>query len=138
MKGCFPFCIGGIGRGSVVLLHLAILLAKVNFLQDTISGPLLLRCFDANDDIEEFSSQDDPDQGGQAKTLMFVHLNPDVASYSKTISTLKFAKRVSGIQLASLNAIVRKDEEIERLQLVKANHTWVIISKETFHKDSPT
>ncbi|XP_061348692.1 kinesin-like protein KIN-14J [Gastrolobium bilobum] len=80
--------------------------------------------------------------GGQAKTLMFVQLNPDVASYSETISTLKFAERVSGVelgaarsnkegrdvrelmeQLASLkDAIARKDEEIEQLQLLKANH----------------
>ncbi|KAG4391564.1 hypothetical protein GLYMA_05G208100v4 [Glycine max] len=80
--------------------------------------------------------------GGQAKTLMFVQLNPDVASYSETVSTLKFAERVSGVelgaarsnkegrdvrelmeQLASLkDAIARKDEEIERLQSLKANH----------------
>ncbi|KAI4326954.1 hypothetical protein L6164_019464 [Bauhinia variegata] len=80
--------------------------------------------------------------GGQAKTLMFVQLNPDVASYSETISTLKFAERVSGVelgaarsnkegrdvrelmeQMASLkDTIARKDEEIERLQLLKANH----------------
>ncbi|KAG5041449.1 hypothetical protein JHK85_013925 [Glycine max] len=81
-------------------------------------------------------------QSGQAKTLMFVQLNPDVASYSETVSTLKFAERVSGVelgaarsnkegrdvrelmeQLASLkDAIARKDEEIERLQSLKANH----------------
>ncbi|MED6156592.1 hypothetical protein PIB30_015905 [Stylosanthes scabra] len=80
--------------------------------------------------------------GGQAKTLMFVQLNPDVASYSETISTLKFAERVSGVELgaarsnkegkdvrelmeqvASLkDAIARKDEEIERLESVKVNH----------------
>ncbi|XP_050898730.1 kinesin-like protein KIN-14J isoform X2 [Lathyrus oleraceus] len=80
--------------------------------------------------------------GGQAKTLMFVQLNPDVASYSETISTLKFAERVSGVelgaarsnkegrdvrelmeQMASLkDAVARKDEEIERLQLLKSNH----------------
>ncbi|XLS86506.1 hypothetical protein HN51_036672, partial [Arachis hypogaea] len=80
--------------------------------------------------------------GGQAKTLMFVQLNPDVASYSETISTLKFAERVSGVelgaarsnkegkdvrelmeQLSSLkDAITRKDEEIERLQSVKVNN----------------
>ncbi|KAI4315423.1 hypothetical protein L6164_028235 [Bauhinia variegata] len=79
--------------------------------------------------------------GGQAKTLMFVQLNPDVVSYSETISTLKFAERVSGVelgaarsnkegrdvrelmeQLASLkDTIARKDEEIERLHLPKAN-----------------
>lgn len=77
--------------------------------------------------------------GGQAKTLMFVQLNPDVKSYSESLSTLKFAERVSGVELgaaksskegrdirelleqvASLkNTIAKKDEEIERLQLLK-------------------
>ncbi|KAG0485788.1 hypothetical protein HPP92_009867 [Vanilla planifolia] len=31
--------------------------------------------------------------GGQAKTLMFVQVNPDVESYSETLSTLKFAEK---------------------------------------------
>ncbi|KAL6609625.1 hypothetical protein ACP70R_039594 [Stipagrostis hirtigluma subsp. patula] len=77
--------------------------------------------------------------GGQAKTLMFVQINPDVDSYSETISTLKFAERVSGVELgaarsnkegkdikelleqvASLkDTISRKDMEIEQLQLTK-------------------
>ncbi|KAL0371792.1 UNVERIFIED_CONTAM: Kinesin-like protein KIN-14J [Sesamum calycinum] len=39
--------------------------------------------------------------GGQAKALMFVQLNPDVESYSETISTLKFAERVSGVELGA-------------------------------------
>ncbi|PSS04177.1 Kinesin-like protein [Actinidia chinensis var. chinensis] len=79
--------------------------------------------------------------GGQAKTLMFVQLNPDVESYSETISTLKFAERVSGVQLgaaqsnkegrgvrelmeqvASLkDTIAKKDEEIGRLRLLKTD-----------------
>lgn len=79
--------------------------------------------------------------GGQAKTLMFVQLSPDVDSYSETVSTLKFAERVSGVELgaarsnkegrdvrelmeqvASLkDAIANKDEEIERLQQLKAS-----------------
>ncbi|XP_054824248.1 kinesin-like protein KIN-14J [Prosopis cineraria] len=79
--------------------------------------------------------------GGQAKTLMFVQLNPDTASYCETISTLKFAVRVAGVELgaargnregrdvkelleqvASLkDALARKDEEVERLQQLKAN-----------------
>ncbi|KAJ8421532.1 hypothetical protein Cgig2_013244 [Carnegiea gigantea] len=73
--------------------------------------------------------------GGRAKTLMFVQINPDVSSYSETLSTLKFAERVSGVelgaarsnkegrdkdlmdQMASLkDALAKKDEEIERLQ----------------------
>ncbi|XP_050227782.1 kinesin-like protein KIN-14J [Mercurialis annua] len=79
--------------------------------------------------------------GGQAKTLMFVQLNPDVDSYSETVSTLKFAERVSGVELGAARSnkegrdvrelmqqvsslkdtIARKDEEIERLQLIKSN-----------------
>ncbi|XP_034890079.1 kinesin-like protein KIN-14P [Populus alba] len=77
--------------------------------------------------------------GGQAKTLMFVQLNPDVISYSETLSTLKFAERVSGVELgaarsskegrdarelmdqvASLkDTIAKKDDEIEQLELLK-------------------
>uniref|UniRef100_A0A2P2JHT8 Uncharacterized protein MANES_02G021900 n=2 Tax=Rhizophora mucronata TaxID=61149 RepID=A0A2P2JHT8_RHIMU len=83
--------------------------------------------------------------GGQAKTLMFVQLNPDVDSYLETLSTLKFAERVSGVELgaarnqkegrdirelmeqvASLkDTITKKDEEIERLQFLKANGNGV-------------
>ncbi|KAK4257852.1 hypothetical protein QN277_007386 [Acacia crassicarpa] len=77
--------------------------------------------------------------GGQAKTLMFVQINPDVNSGSESLSTLKFAERVSGVELgaarstkegrdvrelmeqvASLkDTISEKDEEIERLQLLR-------------------
>lgn len=39
--------------------------------------------------------------GGHAKTLMFVQLNPEVTSCSETISTLKFAERVSGVELGA-------------------------------------
>ncbi|XP_044487038.1 kinesin-like protein KIN-14J isoform X2 [Mangifera indica] len=79
--------------------------------------------------------------GGQAKTLMFVQLNPDAESYSETISTLKFAERVSGVELGAAKSnkegrdvkelmeqvsslkdtIAKKDEEIEHLR-VKANN----------------
>ncbi|KAF3772104.1 Kinesin, partial [Nymphaea thermarum] len=77
--------------------------------------------------------------GGQAKTLMFVQLNPDIESYSETISTLKFAERVSGIELGAAKSnkeskdvrdlmeqvsqlkdlVANKDAEIERLQSLK-------------------
>nr|GMC71781.1 kinesin-like protein KIN-14P isoform X1 [Ipomoea batatas] len=82
--------------------------------------------------------------GGQAKTLMFVQLNPDHSSYSESTSTLKFAERVSGVELgaaksskdskdvrelmeqvASLkDTIGRREEEIDKLRHgkdVKAN-----------------
>lgn len=32
---------------------------------------------------------------------MFVQLNPDVTSFSESLSTLKFAERVSGIELGA-------------------------------------
>ncbi|VAH21325.1 unnamed protein product [Triticum turgidum subsp. durum] len=77
--------------------------------------------------------------GGQAKTLMFVQINPDIESYSETISTLKFAERVSGVELGAARSnkdgkdikelleqvsslkdtISRKDMEIEQLQVMK-------------------
>ncbi|KAK6921172.1 Calponin homology domain, partial [Dillenia turbinata] len=77
--------------------------------------------------------------GGQAKTLMFVQINPDPSSYSETFSTLKFAERVSGVELGAARSskegkefrelmdqvatlkdtIAKKDEEIEQLHLLK-------------------
>ncbi|KAL0922652.1 hypothetical protein M5K25_006654 [Dendrobium thyrsiflorum] len=39
--------------------------------------------------------------GGQAKTLMLVHINPEINAYGETISTLKFAERVSSIELGA-------------------------------------
>lgn len=35
---------------------------------------------------------------------MFVQINPDVESYSETSSTLKFAERVSGVELGAARA----------------------------------
>lgn len=37
--------------------------------------------------------------GGQAKTLMFVHVSPEPNATSETISTLKFAERVATVEL---------------------------------------
>ncbi|GAV59639.1 Kinesin domain-containing protein/CH domain-containing protein [Cephalotus follicularis] len=39
--------------------------------------------------------------GGHAKTLMFVHINPELNSIGETISTLKFAERVASIELGA-------------------------------------
>ncbi|KAL3529350.1 hypothetical protein ACH5RR_008672 [Cinchona calisaya] len=77
--------------------------------------------------------------GGNAKTLMFVQLNPEASSFSESLSTLKFAERASGVELGAAKSskdgrdvrelmeqvatlkdtIAKKDEEIERLQLLK-------------------
>jgi kinesin family member C2/C3 len=43
----------------------------------------------------------DTPTGGQAKTLMFVHISPENDSVGETISTLKFAERVSTVELGA-------------------------------------
>ncbi|XP_077237543.1 kinesin-like protein 1 [Tasmannia lanceolata] len=61
--------------------------------------------------------------GGQAKTLMFVHINPEVNSIGETISTLKFAERVATIELGAARSnketgeIRELKEEISNLKL---------------------
>ncbi|XP_055816640.1 kinesin-like protein KIN-14I [Solanum dulcamara] len=42
--------------------------------------------------------------GGQAKTLMFVHISPELNAVGETLSTLKFAERVSTVELGSARA----------------------------------
>ncbi|KAL9233435.1 hypothetical protein vseg_008438 [Gypsophila vaccaria] len=74
--------------------------------------------------------------GGQAKTLMFVHISPEADAIGETISTLKFAERVSTVELGAARAnkdsasdvrdlkeqistlkaaLAKKDEEIQQL-----------------------
>ncbi|KAL0435926.1 UNVERIFIED_CONTAM: Kinesin-like protein KIN-14I [Sesamum radiatum] len=45
--------------------------------------------------------------GGQAKTLMFVHISPEPDAVGETISTLKFAERVASVELGA--ARINKD-----------------------------
>lgn len=45
--------------------------------------------------------------GGQAKTLMFVHISPEPDALAETVSTLKFAERVATVELGA--AQVNKD-----------------------------
>lgn len=45
--------------------------------------------------------------GGQAKTLMFVHISPEPEALGETLSTLNFAERVSTVELGT--ARVNKD-----------------------------
>ncbi|GLT37969.1 hypothetical protein SLA2020_122480 [Shorea laevis] len=53
--------------------------------------------------------------GGQAKTLMFVHISPEPEALSETISTLKFAERVATVELGA--AKVNKDTgEVKELK----------------------
>ncbi|XVF05987.1 hypothetical protein REPUB_Repub06bG0009200 [Reevesia pubescens] len=53
--------------------------------------------------------------GGQAKTLMFVHIAPEYEAHGETISTLKFAERVATVELGA--AKVNKDSgEVKELK----------------------
>nr|XP_017239833.1 PREDICTED: kinesin-4-like [Daucus carota subsp. sativus] len=96
--------------------------------------------------------------GGQAKTIMFVQLNPEAISYTESLSTLKFAERVSGVELgaarssketkegndvkelmeqvASLkDTIGKKDEEISRLQQLKNGEKRAVATR---YQNSPS
>lgn len=53
--------------------------------------------------------------GGHAKTLMFVHINPEVNAVGETISTLKFAERVASIELGA----ARSNKETGELRELK-------------------
>ncbi|KAJ4898269.1 P-loop nucleoside triphosphate hydrolases superfamily protein with CH (Calponin Homology) domain [Raphanus sativus] len=60
--------------------------------------------------------------GGQAKTMMIAHLSPEEDSFGETISTLKFAQRVSSVELGAASAhketreIMQLKEQLETLK----------------------
>ncbi|KAI3686151.1 hypothetical protein L1987_79824 [Smallanthus sonchifolius] len=62
--------------------------------------------------------------GGHAKTLMFVHINPETNAIGETISTLKFAERVASIELGAAKSnketgeIREMKEEISNMKLL--------------------
>ncbi|XP_076897595.1 kinesin-like protein KIN-14F [Bidens hawaiensis] len=62
--------------------------------------------------------------GGHAKTLMFVHINPESNALGETISTLKFAERVASIELGAAKSnketgeIREMKEEISNMKLM--------------------
>lgn len=70
--------------------------------------------------------------GGQAKTLMMVQLNPDVDSYSETISTLKFAERVSGVELGA----ARSNKEGRDVRELMEQVIFTVLSSEKFSAGS--
>ncbi|KAM1806130.1 hypothetical protein ACFX11_029308 [Malus domestica] len=61
--------------------------------------------------------------GGHAKTMMFVHINPELNALGETISTLKFAERVASIELGAAQShketgeIRELKDEISNLKL---------------------
>ena len=53
---------------------------------------------------------------------MFVQLNPDVNSYSESLSTLKFAERVSGIELGAARSSKEGKDVKELMDQVSISH----------------
>ncbi|KAL6141392.1 hypothetical protein ACLB2K_059680 [Fragaria x ananassa] len=65
--------------------------------------------------------------GGHAKTLMLAHVSPEEDSFGETVSTLKFAQRVSTVELGAARAnkesgeVMQLKEQIESLKKALAN-----------------
>ncbi|KAK9147003.1 hypothetical protein Sjap_006906 [Stephania japonica] len=53
--------------------------------------------------------------GGQAKTLMFVHISPEFDAIGETISTLKFAERVASVELGAAR-LNKESGEVKELK----------------------
>lgn len=51
--------------------------------------------------------------GGHAKTLMLAHVSPEEDSFNETISTLKFAQRVSTVELGAARSNKESGEVME-------------------------
>lgn len=51
---------------------------------------------------------------------MFVQVNPDVESYTESLSTLKFAERVSGVELGAARSSKEGKDVKELLDQVHA------------------
>ncbi|KAL0797539.1 hypothetical protein Bca101_052713 [Brassica carinata] len=68
--------------------------------------------------------------GGQAKTLMFIHISPEVDTLGETLSTLKFAERVATVELGA--ARVNKDtSEVKELKEQIASLKLALARKES-------
>ncbi|XP_020101263.1 kinesin-like protein KIN-14P [Ananas comosus] len=53
--------------------------------------------------------------GGQAKTLMFVHISPEMDAIGETLSTLKFAERVATVELGAAR-LNKENGEVKELK----------------------
>ncbi|AEE28407.1 P-loop nucleoside triphosphate hydrolases superfamily protein with CH (Calponin Homology) domain-containing protein [Arabidopsis thaliana] len=68
--------------------------------------------------------------GGQAKTLMFIHISPELEDLGETLSTLKFAERVATVDLGA--ARVNKDtSEVKELKEQIASLKLALARKES-------
>ncbi|XP_050226544.1 kinesin-like protein KIN-14L [Mercurialis annua] len=68
--------------------------------------------------------------GGHAKTLMFAHMSPEGDSFGETISTLKFAQRVSTVELGAARANKESSEIMQLKEQVETLKKALATSKE--------
>ncbi|GER25858.1 kinesin-like polypeptide [Striga asiatica] len=82
--------------------------------------------------------------GGSAKTLMFAHVSPEGDSFGETMSTLKFAQRVSTVELGAARANKESSEvlelkaEIENLKKALADRDIVTPPTKRFKEAAKT
>lgn len=57
---------------------------------------------------------------------MFVQINPDVSSYSETLSTLKFAERVSGVELGA-SKVNKESKDIREFMEQVINYCFSVV-----------
>eukprot|EP00258_Populus_trichocarpa_P025237 XP_024441256.1 kinesin-like protein KIN-14I [Populus trichocarpa] len=67
--------------------------------------------------------------GGQAKTLMFVHISPEPDALGETISTLKFAERVATVELGAAQ-VNKGSTDVKELKEQIANQKAALAKKE--------
>ncbi|KAI3773177.1 hypothetical protein L6452_04380 [Arctium lappa] len=67
--------------------------------------------------------------GGQAKTLMFVHISPELNAVGETLSTLKFAERVATVELGAAQ-VHRDSSDVKDLKEQIANLKVALAKKE--------
>ncbi|EPS66832.1 hypothetical protein M569_07942, partial [Genlisea aurea] len=67
--------------------------------------------------------------GGQAKTLMFVHISPEADALGETLSTLKFAERVSTVELGAAK-VYKETADVKQLKDEIASLKAALLRKE--------
>ncbi|KAI4349921.1 hypothetical protein L6164_010462 [Bauhinia variegata] len=67
--------------------------------------------------------------GGQAKTLMFVHISPEHEALGETLSTLKFAERVSTVELGAAK-VHKENTDVKELKEQITNLKAALARKE--------
>ncbi|KAI3715549.1 hypothetical protein L6452_22535 [Arctium lappa] len=78
--------------------------------------------------------------GGQAKTLMFIHVSPDPDTVGETVSTLKFAERVSTVELGAAKSnkditdLKELKDQVAALKAALAKEGGDISNIETKHR----